>query len=628
MLAGYGRGGSVLVLFSLCFALAAGRGLERTETFYRYVSPDTLPLAVFVALLLAICLYAARCGLETLLRAGLALLVLTAASLALVLAGNAGQMRLENLQLPRQPLQLAWESLAAGFSVAPELLLLGIFAHSAPQSRPVSLLGRAPDGSGGSGSGAGLRRGAGLGAVRGAAGAAAAHLGPHRQPVGVPASGRGPCVGVAAGGGFPHGAALCRSGGDPAPATAGKVPAAVGLAGGGAGAGRGSGGILSARMAADGGPDGFGAGGGLRAAYVSAKEEKTMGKRGRLLAAVLALAGLTGCGAPALGDRAIVKAIFVDRQEQYQVGLAVLEEGEGEKGAQTTDLQLYTGSGDTLAQALRQAEPASTRRPFYAQNQLLWVGRQAAEQQLPEVLDYFAAEQASRPNMAVYVAELDLEELEQLAGEEGLQEGRPAAGKQPVPGRLRPHDLRSAAGPAGGRGLVPLLEPGESGLTVQGLALYRSQALSGLLEGQQAASAGLFLGQKESMEWIEETDLGQLRLRLDSPAVQRQIRTENGQPVLQLVLRGTVRDLSAADPSLQQQAAGWQSREELSRKISQSVTGQLQQLVDQCWQPEGDPFQLGWWFGAWDTRWYYDALDSGSLYQPGRIEAWAEIRVM
>ena len=144
MLAGYGRGGKVcLVLFSLCFALAAGRGLERTETFYRYVSPDTLPLAVFVALLLAICLYAARCGLETLLRAGLALLVLTAASLALVLAGNAGQMRLENLQLPRQPLQLAWESLAAGFSVAPELLLLGIFAHSAPQSRPVSLLGRA-----------------------------------------------------------------------------------------------------------------------------------------------------------------------------------------------------------------------------------------------------------------------------------------------------------------------------------------------------------------------------------------------------------------------------------------------------------------------------------------------------
>ena len=36
------------------------------------------------------------------------------------------------------------------------------------------------------------------------------------------------------------------------------------------------------------------------------------------------------------------------------MGLAVLEEGEGEKGAQTTDLQLYTGSGDTLAQALRQ----------------------------------------------------------------------------------------------------------------------------------------------------------------------------------------------------------------------------------------------------------------------------------
>ena len=214
------------------------------------------------------------------------------------------------------------------------------------------------------------------------------------------------------------------------------------------------------------------------------------------------------------------------------MGLAVLEEGEGEKGAQTTDLQLYTGSGDTLAQALRQAETSQTRRPFYAQNQLLWVGRQAAEQQLPEVLDYFAAEQASRPNMAVYVADLDLEELEQLAGEKGLQEDI-----------LRLESSLSRAGSArmiyevqldrqGAGGLVPLLEPGELGLTVQGLALYRSQALSGLLEGQQAALAGLLLGQKESMEWIEETDLGQLRLRLDSPTIQRQICTENGQPVL------------------------------------------------------------------------------------------------
>lgn len=144
LLAGYGRGGKFcLVLFCLCFALAAGRGLERTETFYRYVSSETLPLAVFVVLLLAICLYAARCGLETLLRVGLVLLVLTAASLALVLAGNAGQMRLENLQLPRQPVRLAMESLAAGFSVAPELLLLGVFAHSAPRARPASLLVRA-----------------------------------------------------------------------------------------------------------------------------------------------------------------------------------------------------------------------------------------------------------------------------------------------------------------------------------------------------------------------------------------------------------------------------------------------------------------------------------------------------
>ena len=278
MLAGYGRGGKVcLVLFSLCFALAAGRGLERTETFYRYVSPDTLPLAVFVALLLTICLYAARCGLETLLRAGLALLVLTAASLALVLAGNAGQMRLENLQLPRQPLQLAWESLAAGFSVAPELLLLGIFAHSAPQSRPVSLLGRA------------LTAAVAVDLVLACAVELALGQFGALQVQPLHTLARIGSLSVFRRLDAVHVsvwllAAVFRpallSGGDPAPAAAGKVPAAVGLAGGGAGAGRGRSGILSARMAADGGPDGFGAGGGLRAGMFLQRRKRRWEKEG------------------------------------------------------------------------------------------------------------------------------------------------------------------------------------------------------------------------------------------------------------------------------------------------------------------------------------------------------------
>lgn len=351
----------------------------------------------------------------------------------------------------------------------------------------------------------------------------------------------------------------------------------------------------------------------------------------RLLAAALALPLLTlaGCGgAPALGERAIVKAIFVDKERQYQVGLAVLEETEGENGEEKAGLQLCSGSGDTLAEALQQAEASQPRRPFYAQNQLLLVGRQAAEQQLPAVLDYFAAEQASRPNMAVYLADLDLETLEQLAKTESL-----------TADLFRLESSLSQAGSArmiyelqldqqGAGGLVPVLAQGEQGLAVEGLALYRQQQLAEMLQGQQAALAGLLLGETEPVEWMQDTSLGQLRLRVDSPVIQRQLcRTEEG-PVLRLTLQGTVRDLSAADPSLQQQAAGWQSREELSREISQSLSQQLQQLVDRCWQPGGDPFRLGWWFGAWNTRWYYAALDSGALYQPGRIQAQAEIRVL
>ncbi len=318
----------------------------------------------------------------------------------------------------------------------------------------------------------------------------------------------------------------------------------------------------------------------------------------------------------------------MDKQQQYQVGLVVLEEAEASDGAGQAAVQLYSGSGKTLAEALQQAESSQPRQPFYAQNQLLWVGWQAAEDRLPEVLEYFSAEQASRPNMAVYAADLDLQALEELARQEGLAEdifSLESTLQQAGSARMI-YELQLEQQGAGG--LVPVLGQSETGLAVQGLALYRDEKLAGLLEGQQADLAGLLLGEKQPVEWMQDTSLGQLRFRIDSPVIQRQLCQTAAGPVLRLTLQGTVRDLSAADPSLQQQAAAWQSRQQLSQEISQSVALQLQQLVDRCWQSEGDPFRLGWWFGAWNTRWYYAALDSGSLYEPGRVEAQAEIRVL
>ncbi len=131
---------AVLILLTGSFLVGAGRSLQQTEKFYRYVTGEGMPLAVLMLLVLAVSVYAAFCGFETILRAGSVLLFFLGVSVLLILVGNAPQMRLENLQIPQQPLQDIWNSCIKGFNLTPELLLLGVFAHSCRQKKVNEIL--------------------------------------------------------------------------------------------------------------------------------------------------------------------------------------------------------------------------------------------------------------------------------------------------------------------------------------------------------------------------------------------------------------------------------------------------------------------------------------------------------
>lgn len=130
----------VLGLLTASFLLGAGRSLQQTEKFYRYVTGEGLSIAVLMCIVLAVSLYAAFSGFETVLRAGSVLLFFLACSIVLILVGNAPQMRLENLQIPTSPLQDIWSSCTKGFNLTPELLLIAVFAHSCRQKNPSSIL--------------------------------------------------------------------------------------------------------------------------------------------------------------------------------------------------------------------------------------------------------------------------------------------------------------------------------------------------------------------------------------------------------------------------------------------------------------------------------------------------------
>ena len=125
-----------------------------------------------------------------------------------------------------------------------------------------------------------------------------------------------------------------------------------------------------------------------------------------ILAAFLLLS-LSGCGGVPLGRRAIVKAIFVDwTGSRFETGLLVLDSAPSADAEQASSASLYCGAAQELSAAVVQAEQQQDRTPFYGQNQLLILGKGAAESKADAVLQYFGTEQAGRPGMAVFVSEM------------------------------------------------------------------------------------------------------------------------------------------------------------------------------------------------------------------------------
>ena len=115
-------------------------------------------------------------------------------------------------------------------------------------------------------------------------------------------------------------------------------------------------------------------------------------KAKRCLAVLLASLFLTGCTAQStpLGERAVVRLIFLEKADPGYSALAVVCDFSGGEQAQQAAV-VQKAQGDTIEQALWQAAAQRGGEPFFAQNRLLLLGPRLAAEELPAVLDYFAA---------------------------------------------------------------------------------------------------------------------------------------------------------------------------------------------------------------------------------------------
>ena len=118
---------------------------------------------------------------------------------------------------------------------------------------------------------------------------------------------------------------------------------------------------------------------------------------------VLVLCGLTGCTVQStpLGERAVVRLIWLEKAGEQYSALTMVCDFTGDDKKQKVLVQ--TAQGDTAEQALRQAAGQRGGEPFFAQNRLLLLGPQLAAEELPQVLDTFAANCGAYRDPAVWL---------------------------------------------------------------------------------------------------------------------------------------------------------------------------------------------------------------------------------
>ena len=134
----------------------------------------------------------------------------------------------------------------------------------------------------------------------------------------------------------------------------------------------------------------------------------------KLLACLCAAAVLCACGgAIPLSARAIVKTVYLDEADGRVCAALVVYtcEPSADTADVTGEARIYTGTGESIADALYDAEEKQNKRAFYAQNRQLWLGPGTTQKDITPYLSYFGAQDASQAELSVFLLPLALEQF-------------------------------------------------------------------------------------------------------------------------------------------------------------------------------------------------------------------------
>lgn len=326
--------------------------------------------------------------------------------------------------------------------------------------------------------------------------------------------------------------------------------------------------------------------------------------------ALLSAVFLAGCSGSGLGDRAMVKAVYIEHRGQYEARLLVLEATpSADTGQVSEQTRCVSGSGETVYEAIQSAEQGESRRLFYGQNELLFIGPELMENGVFSACRYLASDTSGRPNMAVYGLDASPDEFEQLQenGTEFLNSVQQLEKRGIFKTYLYQFGVEDE------NGVIPGLACEEKGARLEKLTLYSGGKPAAVWTGAQTQLARLLAGQADTLE-----------LTLENPAVSFQIRspklnfapafTENDM-ALNVRFSGTIQRLVGTEGA----ALPGQDRR-LEQAIDEQVRLLLNDLVNDTLASGNDVFRLRSYLANLDEKLCRSMEADGRLNRPDVVK--------
>ncbi len=117
-----------------------------------------------------------------------------------------------------------------------------------------------------------------------------------------------------------------------------------------------------------------------------------------------------------LSDRAIVKAIYFNEDKENNITASIVMYT-CKPGANTAEVQgdpvIYTGYGESVSQALKDAEAQQNKQPFYEQNKILLLGTGTFDG-VSQYLTYFGAQSMNMADLNVFLTRISAEDFKNL----------------------------------------------------------------------------------------------------------------------------------------------------------------------------------------------------------------------